>query len=68
MTCETNGKNAAYAILTACQLVSPSGKEQAAFATLHNEMVLSHEPWDVVIVNLANALANGIRYGNWPQQ
>lgn len=61
-------RDAAYSILSTCQGVSPSGKEQAAFARIHNEVIMvSGDPIEA-IKSLCDALLDGLRYGNWPKE
>lgn len=60
-------RDAAYKQLSVCQEISPTGKEQAGFARLYNKMLMAGESYTSVIRALANALADGLEYGNWPE-
>lgn len=57
---------AIQSLLTAFNLIAPTGKEQAAMVSRINEM----RDWDAsdpeIILGIANAIVDGLTYGNWP--
>lgn len=55
------------AMLLAFNNVAPTGKEQRALVSMLHEAEHAKESNEAIILMLADAIANGLRYGNWPQ-
>jgi hypothetical protein len=53
-------------LLAAAMEVSPTGIEQTAFGLIVNNMRNAGESDRVVSIELASAILDGLRYGNWP--
>lgn len=56
-----------YDMLSMCQRICPTGVEQAGFAKLYNELRKAGESDATMVEQLAAALVDGLRHGNWPQ-
>jgi len=60
-------KDAAYALLGVCRDFSPTGREQQAFTNVYNDLLATNESSEEVAKQLASALLDGLRHGNWPK-
>ncbi len=56
-----------YRVLGMCQELSPTGKEQAAFARLYNSLRAEGMDEELIINQLIHSLMDGRCYGNWPE-
>lgn len=57
-----------YKMLAVCQALSPTGKEQAAFARLYNDTKADGLTDVDTVKYLARALLDGLDAGNWPKE
>lgn len=61
-------ENAIQHLLTAFNIVAPSGKEQRAMIAALREMADEGETGRAQILAIADAISNGLRHGNWVQE
>lgn len=59
---------ASYAMLTAAQHVAPNAAAQEGFAEIRRVMQGCNEPDNKITLEIASAVVDGLRYGNWPNQ
>lgn len=60
-------REAMYHILEVAVIVSPTDKEQQAFARIYRDMQDAGESPKSIIVALAGAVQDGLKHGNWPE-
>ena len=59
--------SAKSALILAFNYCAPTGIEQRALVTVLHEMESKGEDHESVLLMLADAIANGLRHGNWPE-
>jgi len=57
----------AYGMLSVCLHAAPNGKVQQAFSRLAAASQLNGATHTEIVLLLAGALGNGIRFGVWPE-
>lgn len=66
MTDRTDFAEARRTLLMAAMQVSPTSAEQISFTGMVNQMLGAGEDERAVCAEIASAISDGLRHGNWP--
>ena len=55
------------AMMSAAYMVAPDTPATIAIGQMVRKMVREEETNEVIVLNLAFAIQNGLRFGNWPK-
>ena len=55
------------AMMSAAFIVAPDMQVQEAVGQMVRRMRLAEETNEVVVLNLASVISDGLRFGNWPK-